>query len=273
VSAWLSSRVRRPRPAWWQRKDDPPAVLVGPDPEEQTDQRAGQDRGADQQAELGIVQAQLGLDLIPMIAKIVQTAKQIVKAKVLNGRDTTLTIVEPVRSFILAAVVTDMPYLMTARTLSASRILLMPAELVRGLIHQDKALMMAVIRELANGYREFVRTLADLKLRQSTERIGNYLLLQSRRRGGAENFQLPGEKKMLASLLGMTPENLSRGFGALVAEGVEVHGSQVTIRDRERLEAFSRPDAFYDPVENRDVNACKVGASISLGKPGRPIPG
>ena len=190
-----------------------------------------------------------------------------------NGRDTTLTIVEPVRSFILAAVVTDMPYLMTARTLSASRILLMPAELVRGLIHQDKALMMAVIRELANGYREFVRTLADLKLRQSTERIGNYLLLQSRRRGGAENFQLPGEKKMLASLLGMTPENLSRGFGALVAEGVEVHGSQVTIRDRERLEAFSRPDAFYDPVENRDVNACKVGASISLGKPGRPIPG
>ncbi|MDQ4419839.1 helix-turn-helix domain-containing protein [Sphingobium sp. DEHP117] len=165
-----------------------------------------------------------------------------------HGRETSLTLVEPLHSFILAAVVTDMPYLMTARTLSASRILLVPAELVRGLIRQDKALMMAVIRELANGYREFVRALTDLKLRQSTERIGNHLLLQSRRRGGADNFQLKGEKKMLASLLGMTPENLSRGFGALAAEGVIISGSQVSITDRARLEAFSHPDPFYDPL-------------------------
>ena len=164
-----------------------------------------------------------------------------------SGQETTLAMVEPVRSFILAAVVTDMPYLMTARTLSAARVLMVPAELVRSVIQQDKALMMAAIRELANGYREFVRALTDLKLRQSTERLGNYLLLQSHRRSGGDNFQLPGEKKMLASLLGMTPENLSRGFGVLAAEGVEVSGSHVRITDRARLEAFSRPDVFYDP--------------------------
>lgn len=164
-----------------------------------------------------------------------------------SGRETTVTIVEPVRSFILAAVVTDMPYLMTARTLSAARVLMVPAELLRSVIQQDKALMMAAICELANGYREFVRALTDLKLRQSTERIGNYLLLQSYRRSGADNFQLPGEKKMLASLLGMTPENLSRGFGALASQGVEVSGSHVKITDRARLEAFSCPEVYYDP--------------------------
>lgn len=163
-----------------------------------------------------------------------------------NGRETTVTIVEPVHSFILAAVVTDMPYLMTARTLRASRILMAPAEMLRGVIQRDKALMLAVIGELANGYREFVRILTDLKLRQSTERIGNYLLLQSRHMGGADTFHLPGEKKMLASLLGMTPENLSRGFGALATEGVQVSGSLVRITDRARLETFSRPDIVYD---------------------------
>lgn len=40
------------------------------------------------------------------------------------GRDTTMRIVEPVTSFILAAVVIDQPYLMSARTIAPSRILL-----------------------------------------------------------------------------------------------------------------------------------------------------
>ena len=44
-----------------------------------------------------------------------------------GDRDTTMRIVQPVRSFILAAVVTDLPYLMSARTLESSRVLLVPA--------------------------------------------------------------------------------------------------------------------------------------------------
>ena len=43
--------------------DDAAAVLVGPDAEHQADQRAGQDRRADQQAELRIVEAEVLLDL------------------------------------------------------------------------------------------------------------------------------------------------------------------------------------------------------------------
>ncbi|MBK6298704.1 MAG: cyclic nucleotide-binding domain-containing protein [Sphingomonadales bacterium] len=95
------------------------------------------------------------------------------------GRDTTMRILEPVYSFILAAAVTDMPYLMSARTLASSRILLVPAALVREIIKQDTALMQATMRELALGYRDLVRALADIKLRQSTERLGNYLLARS----------------------------------------------------------------------------------------------
>lgn len=159
-----------------------------------------------------------------------------------TGRDTTMQIVEPVTSYITAAVVTDMPYLMSARTLASSRILLVPAASMREAIMQDDALMRATMRELALGYRNLVRALANLKLRQSTERLGNYLLEHSARLDGAWEFELNGEKRVLASLLGMTPENLSRAFGALREHGVSVNNSQVRIEDRDKLIRFAKPN-------------------------------
>jgi CRP/FNR family transcriptional activator FtrB len=162
------------------------------------------------------------------------------------GRDTTMRIVEPVTSFIQAAVVTDMPYLMSARTLASSRILLVPAALVREVVKQDHALMQATMRELALAYRDMVRALTDMKLRQSAERLGNLLLQQERRQGGKGAVQLKAEKRLLASLLGMTPENLSRAFGVLGQHGLEVDGAQVRITDRAALELFSRPDPVRD---------------------------
>lgn len=158
------------------------------------------------------------------------------------GRDTTMRIVEPVTSFILAAVINDLPYLMTARTLEPSRVLLVPAALIREIIRQDTALMQATMHELAMAYRDLVRALADMKLRQSAERLGNYLLAQAASCEGEVPIRLRAEKRVLASLLGMTPENLSRAFGILVQHGVEARGSVIHISDRPALEAFARPD-------------------------------
>lgn len=166
-------------------------------------------------------------------------------------RDTTMAIIEPVHSFILAAVITDQPYLMAARTLSASRVLLIPAELLRDVIQHDVALMQETMRELAMGYRGLVRALTDLKLRQSTERLGNFLLLESRKLGGARKLQLRGEKRLLASLLGMTPENLSRAFSALGKHGVIVEGANIIIDNPVALEAFARPDPVDDSSQGQ----------------------
>lgn len=162
------------------------------------------------------------------------------------GRDTTMRIVEPVTSFILAAVVTDLPYLMSARTIAPSRILLVPAALVREVVKDDCALMQATMRELAQAYRDMVRALTDMKLRQSAERLGNLILQQDYRQSGSGMVQLKAEKRLLASLLGMTPENLSRAFGALGSHGISVNGPLITILDRAALEAFVRPDPVRD---------------------------
>ena len=47
------------------RENEPPAVLIGPHPQEHADQRTGQDRRSDQEAELRVAEAQIGLDLDP----------------------------------------------------------------------------------------------------------------------------------------------------------------------------------------------------------------
>lgn len=161
----------------------------------------------------------------------------------IGDRDTTMWVVEPVHAFILAAVVTDLPYLMSARTLEPSRILLVPAALVREVIRKDTALMEATMRELALGYRDLVLALADMKLRRSTERLARYVLQQQDAQGHPNIIRLPAEKRVLASLLGMTPENFSRAFAKLGPLGVAVNGNTVSISDRSALKSFIMREA------------------------------
>ena len=164
-----------------------------------------------------------------------------------NGqREVSMALVRPVQSFILAAAYTDQRYLMSARTLSASRVLLVPAAMLRRAIAADSALARSALTELAVGFRLFVRALTDMKLRQTLERLANFLVQESEANGGAVQFSLPAEKRVIASLLGMTPENLSRACGALAAHGAVVSGPVVQIVDRDRLRALARPDPVID---------------------------
>lgn len=164
-----------------------------------------------------------------------------------NGpREVTMQLVRPVSSFILAAAYTDHYYLMSARTLCASRILMIPAPLLREAIARDNNLAAAAMTEMAVRYRTVVRSLADMKSRQTLERLGNFLWLESEQQGRAAQFELPAEKRVIASLLGTTPENLSRATGSLVDHGVLINGPVVQIVDRDKLAALARPDAVVD---------------------------
>ena len=88
-----------------------------------------------------------------------------------NRRETTLAIMRPVSTFILAAALKDAPYLMSARTLEASEILLIPSENVRTGIKSDSALAEAMIIELAGAFRMVVKGQKNLKLRNGAERL------------------------------------------------------------------------------------------------------
>jgi CRP/FNR family transcriptional regulator, transcriptional activator FtrB len=161
-------------------------------------------------------------------------------------RETTLGLVRPVDTFILAAVATDRVYLKSARTLEPTQILMVPAEAIRATVEREPAFAMAVMEELASRYREIVRELKNQKLRPGLERLAAWLLGAEVQAGGTGAFRLAFEKRLLASRLGMTPENLSRGFASLVPYGVVVKGRDVTLENREELARLAQRSPLID---------------------------
>lgn len=163
-----------------------------------------------------------------------------------NGRETLLATMRPVTTFILAATIIDATYLMAARTMTRARVVLIPSEDVRAAFGADGAFARAIVSDLAQSYRSVVKTAKDLKLRSSLERLANYLLREQRRAGNVPAFDLPFDKRRLASLLGMTPENLSRAFKSLQSYGVATDGARVTIGDPDDLARFAKPNPLID---------------------------
>ncbi|MBL4874259.1 MAG: helix-turn-helix domain-containing protein [Rhodobacteraceae bacterium] len=163
-----------------------------------------------------------------------------------TNRETSVTTLYENSTFILAATMKDRVNLMSARTLQKSRIIMIPSENVRNVFATDPAFALAIVDELARCYRATIRNMKNLKLRTSIERLANYILKQHHRQGEALSYQLPVEKRRLASYLGMTPENLSRAFNNLKPHGVAVDGQTITISDKTKLTAFAKPDMLID---------------------------
>lgn len=156
-------------------------------------------------------------------------------------RTTTLEIIRPVTTFILAAVIRDEIYLKSARTLTAARILMIPATSVRDVFGRDAHFARAVVAELASRYRSLVRALKDQKLRTGVERLANWILEEDQQQGGHGRVVLTHEKRILSSRLGMTPENLSRNLASLSAYGVMCEGREILVSDRQALQRLAKP--------------------------------
>lgn len=163
-----------------------------------------------------------------------------------GGQTCTMAIVQPVGTFILAACIRDAPYLMSARTLQKSRIILIPASDLRAVFRRDPEFAVSTINELAGCYRAVVRHAKGLKLRTARERVAAYLVRQAQRAGGAGSFTLPLEKRVIASYLGMTPESFSRTLKQLESVGIAVRGATVSVTALDRLIAIARPDPLLD---------------------------
>ena len=163
-----------------------------------------------------------------------------------DGGEWGISLINPVSTFILAAVVGDQPYLNSARTLAGSRVLLIPAQRVRAIFDQDVAWARIVARELAFAYRSSVKKLKGYMARSSVERLANWILTEAHRDAAQGNIVVPFDRGTLASHIGTTRENLSRNLALLTEHGVRIRGRKIVIDRRDLLEAFARPQRFID---------------------------
>lgn len=159
-------------------------------------------------------------------------------------KNVTLAFVRPPAAFIVAAVWMNQPQLTSARASVPSRVLAIPADVVRDVMAVDREFCAAVGLELAIRYRDVLKELKNQRMRSATERLANWLLAESTV-AGADSFDLEVGRSVLAARLGMTGEHLSRAFAQLRENGAVISGTRVTIQ-RDRLESFAKPSALMD---------------------------
>jgi len=149
-----------------------------------------------------------------------------------QGEDeATLQIIHPRETFCLPAVIRNQNYRQSARTLTPSRILTIPANIIRDLYDRDGSFARGIATALAAGYSHTMEALKDLKLHRSDERLANWILQTHQAQGGNGQITLKYPKRTLASELGMTPENLSRSLAGFAKHGIAIKGRVMFISD------------------------------------------
>lgn len=155
-----------------------------------------------------------------------------------GGEETIVEILKSGEVFIAAAVLTGKPYLMSAKALAPSRLLLLPAERLLGDLRENSELALNMLASLAKHFRMLVTEVKDLKLKSASQRLALYLMSLTTKRDGSTILHLPHNKILIAGRVGVRPETLSRVFQALKKEGVVSENQTVAIADLKRLAAF-----------------------------------
>jgi len=151
-----------------------------------------------------------------------------------HDRRSTIAIIRSIRPILLTSIFDNINPL-SACTLERSELLSVPLKVVHELIDSDVSFARAITYELAQDLSKTIEDFKNDRLRTSIERLAAWVLRSDEDTGGTGRFVIPYGKRVLASQLGMTAENLSRGFASLAAHGVAVHGRQVSVSDRTAL--------------------------------------
>ena len=151
--------------------------------------------------------------------------------------------------FMPAATLFAEPYINSARTLTAARILLIPAEAARQEFVRSHQMAINFSRMLAGHFRLAAKQVIDLRSCSAAQRLGRFLLRIVDETGKGDAASLPAAKSKLAARVGMTRETFSRALQTLADNGLVVRGSQVVVRDRGRIEGFCGPPRGFPASE------------------------
>ena len=168
----------------------------------------------------------------------------------IGGKDHSILILSPSDAFMPAAALVDETYLVSARTLKASRLLLLRADIVREEMATCTELACRLARLLAGQVRVALRHIKDLKTRSGPQRLAAYLLRLIDEKGVCEGAELTMPKGTLASRLGMTAETLSRSLQIISEHGILIRGHRVVLKDRSKVERFCSPNPLIDGDES-----------------------
>jgi len=129
-------------------------------------------------------------------------------------------------------------YLFSGKALDDVRALVIPIPVYRRHVQRDHSLLLGTARQLLAGWQRLVAETRALKQLSANQRLAAYLLAQTDKETGAVTVRLTDDQLLIARLLGVTRESLSRSFAILRAQGVSKRGRLVTLSDVTKLRQF-----------------------------------
>ena len=157
-----------------------------------------------------------------------------------EGREQILHIFEGVEPCGEVAMFEGGAYPASAEALAPSKTLFIPRPDFLHLAEKRPDLLLNMLAILSRRLRRFVEMIDNLSLKEVSTRLSQYLLDLSENSGGAQEFELPVSKTMLAAQIGTVAETLSRTLARMQRRGlIDVESRRVVLRNRGALEKIA----------------------------------
>lgn len=118
--------------------------------------------------------------------------------------------------------------------------LFIPLDALENLLRQSPVTSMRLLASLSLRLRMFSHKVKIERQGNATRRLATYLLHRSQLTGGGDRIELEVSREVLANLLGLARETLSRQLTRLAAAGIiSLAGKQVEILRRDELIRFT----------------------------------
>lgn len=170
-----------------------------------------------------------------------------------EGKEQILHIYGPGHIFGEVPVFQGASFPASSMALTPSKIFFLPRDAFVEQIAASPALAMNMLADLSRRLREFTVQIENLSLKEVPARLAAYLLTLSGERAGVSKkgqagkrpkawatVSLPVSKVQLASLIGTTPETISRIFKRMDQAGlIKAEGKKIVLWDQEGLNELS----------------------------------
>jgi CRP-like cAMP-binding protein len=152
-----------------------------------------------------------------------------------EGREADIMVCAPGETFAECLLFSDNIYRCNAQTAEPATLARFDMQAVRDLAQQDPEIAKALISAVSRHLLGTMDCIANDRLFTAPQRVANYILSRCPTDGSSASIRLPFQKSLLAGMLGLAPEALSRAFSSLRRVGVTVRGRIIQVGDVQAL--------------------------------------
>jgi CRP-like cAMP-binding protein len=155
-----------------------------------------------------------------------------------DGTEAVVGVFRRGETFAEAAMFLGGRYPVNAEVVVPSRLLRVDGAMLVKRIREQPDLALSMLASASYHLKALVEHIEQIKILSAPQRIADFLVRLCPVREGGCTIELPYEKALIASRLGMKPESFSRGLAKLRPLGVSVEREQVSIVDVALLSRF-----------------------------------